>query len=53
MKAAECLAAAAKISDRAERTALLRVAGSYLLASEVADRPDQGSSQDEGVLPDS
>jgi hypothetical protein len=50
MKAAECVAAAEKISDRAERAALLKVAGSYLLAPEVAGRPDEGSQLDQQVV---
>jgi hypothetical protein len=50
MKAAECVAAAEKISDRAQRAALLKVAGSYLLASEVADRWDEGSPLDQQVV---
>jgi hypothetical protein len=44
MKAAECVSAAEKISDRAERVALLRVARSYLLASGVAEQSDQDSA---------
>jgi hypothetical protein len=54
-KAAECLSAAQKLSERGERAALLKVAGSYLLASEVADRQDQDpaypSQDQQGVVP--
>jgi len=55
-RADECLVAAENISDPAERAALVKIAGCYLLLADyVSGRHDQGTAhrEDRPVKPDS